>query len=128
MKFSICVVAHPLDSAHRTAIRFCNALIAKNHQIEQIFFYQDAVILASNLLVPAQDEYPTQQNWLDFSNQNQIELNVCVSAAIKRGVLNDADCARYNKNQSNVHSCFNIVGLGEFLTSMDNADKQVTFG
>jgi len=128
MNFSICIVANPLDSAQRNAIEFCNALIAKSQHISQIFFYQDAVCLASSLLVPAQDEYDAQKKWIELSNTHNIELKVCVAAAIRRGVLNDADCKRYEKTQSNVHEAFSIVGLGEFLTTMDSSDKQVTFG
>jgi len=128
MNISICVVANPLDSAQRNALKYCKALVDQSHTISQIFFYQEAVTLASNLLVPAQDEYNAQQQWIAFSHAHNIRLTVCVAAAIRRGVLNDADCKRYDKPISNVHSDFLIVGLGEFLTTMEQADKQVTFG
>ena len=128
MNFSICMTAHPLDGAHRNAIEFCKGLILKSQNISQIFFYQDAVIAASSLLVPAQDEFDAQQQWIGFAQLHNIELKVCVAAAIRRGVLNEADCKRYNKTQSNVHDVFTIVGLGDFLTTMDSCDKQVTFG
>ena len=128
MNFSICITANALDGAQRNAIEYCKALILKSQTISQIFFYQDAVLLASSLLVPAQDEFDAQQKWIELAKEYNIELKVCVAAAIRRGVLNDADCKRYNKTQSNVHDAFSIVGLGDFLTTMDNCDKQVTFG
>ncbi|MCJ8312777.1 MAG: sulfurtransferase complex subunit TusD [Saccharospirillaceae bacterium] len=128
MNFSICITAHPLDSAQRNAIEYCKALILKSQRISQIFFYQDAVSLASSLLVPAQDEYDAQQQWIELAQSNNIELKVCVAAAIRRGILNEADCKRYAKPQSNLHDAFSIVGLGDFLTTMDSSDKQVTFG
>ena len=40
-----------------TAYRFANALVAKGHRLEQVFFYQDGVLNASNFVAPANDEF-----------------------------------------------------------------------
>ena len=127
MIYSLCVTANPLAPAHFTAIQFCQALITKGHQINQVFFYQDAVNIGSMLLSPAQDEFQTQQAWLELQNQG-VNLSICIAAAIRRGVLDENEAKRYEKDSFNLHPDFIITGLGEFISLSEQADKQVCFG
>ena len=126
MIYSICVTCGPLAAGHRSAQLFCQALLKQGHSINQVFFYQDAVHMASSLLSPTQDEYQAQQAWLDL--QAEMPLTVCVAAAIRRGVMDAEQAQRYEKSQHNLHPQFEIVGLGEFIANAEQADKQVTFG
>lgn len=127
MIYSICVTSNLLAPGQRSAQQFCHALLDRGHQINQVFFYQDAVHAASSLLAPAQDEQQIQQVWLDLK-QRGAPLSVCVAAAIRRGIMDSQQAQRYEKNTANLQHEFDIVGLGEFISLAEQADKQVCFG
>jgi tRNA 2-thiouridine synthesizing protein D len=127
MIYSICVTSPLLSSGHRSAQKFCQAVLDQGHHINQLFFYQDAVHVASTLLAPAQNEQQTQQGWLKLKQQGA-PLTVCVAAAIRRGILDQQQAQRYEKDKANLHEAFDIVGLGEFISLAEQADKQVSFG
>jgi tRNA 2-thiouridine synthesizing protein D len=67
------------------------------------------------------------QKWVSLHENHGVELAVCIAAALKRGMLNEAEQARYDKETANVHPAFEIVGLGQLIDALIHADHSITF-
>jgi tRNA 2-thiouridine synthesizing protein D len=127
MKFTLLVTAAPHHENAWHALQFCQAALAHGHEVARVFFYGDGVAHGNILLLPPQDESHVAHNWSTLAQQHNIELVVCVAAALKRGVM-DADTAqREEKSISNLAGGFVISGLGQLADAMLDADRLVSF-
>lgn len=129
MIYSLAVYGSPYthqssDSAYQFAIELLN----QGHEIYRIFFYHDGVYNASRLAVPPQDEINISARWSAFAGENDIELVVCVASALRRGVLDDSESRRYEKDAHNIEQNFTISGLGQLIDAGIASDRLVTFG
>ncbi len=129
MIFAISVHGAPFSSsAALSAYRFAEAALDAGHEIPRVFFYHDAVRTGDSLSVPPQEENSVVDRWAELSENHGVELAVCISASLKRGVLNDEARDRYEKPAANLHPAFTIVGLGQLVDAIDKADRFISFG
>lgn len=127
MKISLLLHSAPSTQSHASALRFANAAIAAGHEIYRVFFYQDACYIASELNCPAQDEVNYRQAWCELADSHNIDLVICIAAALKRGILDETEAKRYNKNHFNLMAPFELSGLGQLLDAQLNSDRTVSF-
>jgi len=128
MKFSILVLASPYSSQGSfSALKFAQACLNNNHDLYRVFFYHDGVLSTSNLQAPPTDEITIHEEWKALANEHQIDMVVCIAAALKRGVLNDEEANRYSKPQYNLEAPFELSGLGQLLDAQIHSDRLVTF-
>ena len=128
MKINIIVSGSVLDSqAHFSALKFAEAAVAKGQLISQVFFYRDAISVANAMNLPLADEFDAQSAWLEFASFANCDLSVCISAAEKRGVVNQQAAKENGLDTCNAHSGFNLVGLGVLHDAILSADRTVTF-
>ena len=92
-----------------------------------MFFYHDGVYNADVLRVPPQDEHDLLADWAELKNEHGVELNVCIAAALRRGVLNSEEAHRYERAAANLHPAFEIAGLGQLIDALVTADRSITF-
>ncbi|TKB49194.1 sulfurtransferase complex subunit TusD [Ferrimonas aestuarii] len=110
-----------------SAVKFCETLIEMGHQLEQVFFYQNGVLNASRLQLPAADETNLLKRWQRLHTSHGTPLVSCVSAGLRRGII-DAEAAEDAElDSANLASGFILGGLGELVTTMQNADRVVQF-
>ena len=129
MIFSIVVHAPPYSSeAAGTALRFAQALLRKNHEIHRIFFFADGVHNASRLTVVSRDEDNLQEQWRELIRGNELDATVCVSSAIKRGIVDAEQADRHELEGSSMHPEFEIAGLGQLIDACMHSDRTVSFG
>lgn len=128
MNFAIALLAGPQDPAARTALEFSRAVLASGHRISRLFFYRDAVQLASTLGVQPQDEKDISAEWRDFIAEHQLDAVVCIAAALRRGVLNKAEAVRWGRPAANTAAPWELSGLGQWIDSLQTADRAITFG
>lgn len=128
MIFAIALLAGPQDPAARSALNFARAVLEAGHEINRLFFYRDAVHLASNLAVQPQDESDIASEWRDFINTNELDAVVCIAAALRRGVLNEAEANRWERPVANSGKPWELSGLGQWVDAIQMADRAVTFG
>jgi tRNA 2-thiouridine synthesizing protein D len=102
--------------------------LTQGHEIYRVFFYHDGVYNASRLAAPPQDEVNISERWSAFAGDNDIELVVCVASAIRRGVLDDSESRRYEKDAHNIEQNFTISGLGQLIDAGIASDRMITFG
>ena len=127
--FSLAVYAAPYSSqASYSALRFAQALLAEGHQLHRVFFYQDGVHNSTHLAAPPQDELNLINAWQQLAQQHQVDLVVCIAAALRRGLMNEEEAKRYNKYSHNLADGFSISGLGQLLEAAVSSDRLITFG
>jgi tRNA 2-thiouridine synthesizing protein D len=130
MKFSLIILGAPAsDQCASTALRFARAAIDSGHQIFKIFFYNDGVHNASNLITPPQGELDIPEQWQSLALENKIEMVPCIASSLRRGVLNTEEANRFEKACANMNeTAFNLSGLGELIDATINSDRIITFG
>lgn len=129
MIFSILVLGSPTASqSHRTAYRFAQSALLKGHQINRIFFFDEAAAIGNSLTVTAQDEINLTEQWQQLGEAHQLDMVVCVSSALKRGVLDTTEAQRYEKPAANLPAEFEISGLGQLVDASIHSDRVITFG
>jgi tRNA 2-thiouridine synthesizing protein D len=129
MKFALAIYAPPFSAqASYTAFQFATAALTKGHSIYRVFFYHDGAHHGSRLHCPPQDELDLTKAWQLLAEQYQIDMVVCIAAGLRRGVLNAVEAQRYTKDTHNLHSQFELSGLGQLVDAAVNADRLLTFG
>lgn len=124
--FTLLITASPQKSqAHLTALKFANTLTEQNTPIRSIFFYQDAVLVADNYAMPPSDEPQLAELWTSFAKQNDIELQTCVAACLRRGVIDEHEANENQLGSANLNSGFSIVGLGQFAAALSESNSKL---
>ena len=129
MKFSIVIYAAPYSSeSPATALRFSKSLLAQGHELYRLFFFGDGVHNASKLTVVAQDEINLQQQWNELIEEHDIDSVICVSSALRRGVLDQTEADRHELDTASANESSNIAGLGQLIDATLQSDRVVNFG
>lgn len=128
MKFVILVTAPPYShQGSLSAYHFCHTALELGHEITQVFFYRDGIHNANQFHTAASDEINLVALWQNLATQYHIELIACVSAAQRRGILDDNEAKQQQKTQGNLADGFKISGLGQFMMALYHADRMVQF-
>lgn len=128
MQFAIHVISGPSSQSSRSALAFCRACLDKGHQIKRVFFSGDGVYAGTQLAVLPQDEQDIYREWQALAQQNDVELVVCISASLRRGIINKDEADRYEKPAHTLPSNFVLSGLGQLIEASIEADRMLTFG
>ncbi|MBL4982065.1 sulfurtransferase complex subunit TusD [Pseudomonas fluorescens] len=128
MKFAIALYSAAHAPSSRRALLFAQATLAGGHEIVRLFFYQDGVYSASNNIVAPQDEQDIARQWREFVSQHQLDGVVCIAAALRRGVLNAEEAARYKRSAINLEAPWALSGLGQLHDAIQDADRLICFG
>lgn len=128
MRFCILVQNSPTSATSISALQFTAAALRNGHEVVRVFFAGDAVGVARATNVPPQDERDIGKEWSELASAYQLDLVVCVSAALKRGVLDEGEAQRYEKPHPTLLPGFTISGLGQLVEAAMIADRLVTFG
>ena len=122
MIFTIAVLGSPYDSqANLHAFKFARSVIQNGHHINRVFFFHEGVriILEQRELGP--EEFDYNKAWRELSSEHEVELNVCVSGAGRRGVVQNETA------DSTLGQGFELVGLGQLVEAISSGDKYVEF-
>lgn len=129
MKFSLVVHSSPISQqSAATAFRFAKTALEAGHEIFRVFYYGDGVLVANSQIAPPQDEINLPEMWQALATQYDIDLVVCIAAAVKRGVLDDNEAKRYEKDGANLAAGFELSGLGQLAEAIALSDRVITFG
>ncbi len=128
MKFSLLVLASPYSQqGGLSALKFAQSCLDNGHEIYRVFFYHEGIQTASFLQTPQQDEANLHLQWVTLAEKFNLDLVVCIAAALKRGVLDKGEAKRYEKEHFNLDKPFEISGLGQLLDAQINSDQLITF-
>ncbi|MCZ4060002.1 sulfurtransferase complex subunit TusD [Pantoea sp. LMR881] len=110
-----------------TALQFARALLAAGHQLDSIFFYREGVMNANQLTAPASDEYDLVRAWQTLHIEEGVALNICVAAALRRGVTDEQEANRLQLAGNNLQPGFEMSGLGALAEAALTCDRMVQF-
>lgn len=106
---------------------FANAAVQQGHKVNAIFCYQAGTEYANKLrLIPA-DEPDAGKQLIAFSQTHEIPLQVCISAANRRGVVSQQDAQDNGLDSDNLNPAFQLVGLGELAQHLQQSDRVIQF-
>lgn len=129
MNYTILVMGSAYGTQNAsTAFLFCQSLVVNTkHQLRSIFFYCDGVLNANKMNTPAVDEFNLIQAWQVLNKKYNVNLYVCISAALRRGVIEDEEISNVNIKKGNLACFFKLSGLIELANSIKKSDRIVQF-
>lgn len=127
--FAIVVTAPNADSqSASSACHFIQAAVALGHTIKGVFFYGAGVHNANAFQTLLSDEFNILSHWRTLSDQHDIPLLVCVTAANRRGLQSELDAPNNGiTDQFNLRPPFQSVGLGELVSLSQDVDRVLQF-
>ncbi|WP_323750900.1 sulfurtransferase complex subunit TusD [Marinobacter sp.] len=113
--------------APQTALMFARGALSAGHRIDRVFLYGEGVHLASSLSSPPSDEVHWPQQWSDLLKEHNIPAAACIASALRRGLVDETEQARYELAGNNLRSPFIIAGLGEWVEGKQTSDRTLYF-
>ncbi|AKC32464.1 sulfurtransferase complex subunit TusD [Candidatus Pantoea carbekii] len=110
-----------------SALLFAHSLLKIGHHLESVFFYSEGVLNANHFNTPANDEIDIVRMWQKLNQENGTLLNVCVAAALRRGVISQEESINLKLKSSNLQKGFKLCGLGVLAVSTLSCDRLVQF-
>jgi tRNA 2-thiouridine synthesizing protein D len=127
--YSLLVLSSPASgSGAQTAAAFAGCALQRGHSIRRVFFLDGGTCAGAATAVFPQDEVDRITPWVELKEQHAVELILCISSALKRGMLDESEARRHEKPASTVHPAFTISGLGQLVDACANSDRLITFG
>ncbi|EIB97320.1 MULTISPECIES: sulfurtransferase complex subunit TusD [Pantoea] len=128
MRYTLLVTGPAYGTQQATsAWLFARALLAAGHQLESVFFYREGVLNANQLTAPASDEFDLVRAWQALHQEQGVELNICVAAALRRGISDPQEAARLHLAASNLQPGFTLSGLGALAEAALSCERMVQF-
>ncbi|MFP3014231.1 MAG: sulfurtransferase complex subunit TusD [Arsenophonus sp.] len=128
--FTYCLlVTKPSYGTQKTtnALRFANALIKVGHILKMVFFYQEGVYNGNQLILSTSDEFNLLLGWKTLAQQTGCQLNICASASLRRGIIDETEAENYGLPCSNLDKSFMLSGLGSLSEAILLCDRTVQF-
>lgn len=115
------------SQAARSAYQFSKAVIEQGHTLVRVFFYQDGVQNGSALTAPASDEFDLVAAWQQLAKTHGVELQTCVAAALRRGIVSEQEAQQNNLPANNLAEHFQQAGLGGLAEVLLTTDRVIQF-
>ena len=112
----------------RSAAAFAQCAIARGHSIYRIFFLDAGTAAASATSVFPQDEINPVRPWLELAEQHAVDLVICITSALRYGMLDRVEAARHGHSGPTIHPQFTVSGLGQLIDACAVSDRLITFG
>ncbi len=122
----ILITNAPQQPLAKLAVRFAQSALAETNNKIEIFFYGDGASTANSLSWQTAEQTNICHEWQKLAEQYQLNLSVCVSTALARGVSDKENSQRHQLIGDNLAEGFRLVGLSELVMKMANA-KVVQF-
>ncbi|WP_145594648.1 sulfurtransferase complex subunit TusD [Yersinia aleksiciae] len=110
-----------------SAYQFAQAIVNSGHNLVSVFFYREGVLNANQLTAPASDEFDLVRAWQQLAAKHAVVLNVCVAAALRRGVTDQHEAEQLNLATANLQLGFTLSGLGSLAEAALTCDRMVQF-
>ncbi|WP_034917517.1 sulfurtransferase complex subunit TusD [Erwinia sp. 9145] len=128
MRFTLLVTGPAYGTQQASsAWQFAQALLAEGHQLDSVFFYREGVLNASQLTSPASDEFDLTAAWQSLQREHGVALNICVAAALRRGITDVNEAKNQGLPAANLADGFLLAGLGALAEAALSTDRMVQF-
>ncbi|OOR91514.1 sulfurtransferase TusD [Moraxella caviae] len=126
MSTLLLISAPPHSRKAAQAIDFAKEKLAKHEKI-LVFFYGDGAYTANRLQWQTADVPSITDAWAALAREYSLELPVCVSTALARGITDSDNAARHGLDGENLRTPFRLAGLSELAMQLDMCDDVVQF-
>ncbi len=82
---------------------------------------------ANQLSAPASDEFDLVRAWQSLHQAHGVALNICVAAALRRGVTDAQEASRLALPGANLQPGFTLAGLGALAEAALRCERMVQF-
>lgn len=129
MIYSLLVLSSPV-SGHcaQSAAEFAQCVLARGHSIHRIFFLDAGTVCGSASTRLPQDEDSPMLRWQALAETHGVDLVLCISSALRHGMVDQAEAQRYECSGPTVNPIFAISGLGQLVDACAHSDRFITFG
>ncbi|QJC28285.1 sulfurtransferase complex subunit TusD [Enterobacteriaceae endosymbiont of Plateumaris braccata] len=129
MTFSLLIMGSPYSTQNAySAYFFTNAVIKEKHYVKDIFFYRNGVYNANKYINLDNYKINLVKCWKYLSNKYHINLYICISSALKRGIILDKNQISNNQLINNlIESEFQITSLSILAKSVLTCDRFIQF-
>lgn len=129
MIYTLLVLSAPVSGhGSRHAVDFAKAAIARGHSVSRVFFLDAGTLAGSTGSVLPQDELPHASGWISLAEEKNVELALCITSALRYGMLDKDEAHRQDRSEATVHPAFTIAGLGDLVDACNRSDRLMTFG
>lgn len=97
---------------------------AKSNKVV-VFFYGEGIHNANAFIQPPGDELNIVAAWQQLAEQQEVQLLVCATAAVKRGVITEEEAPA--ADAFNLKAPFIAGGLAEFSQLTQSSDHLIQF-
>ncbi len=125
-KILILITASPHTHKAKLALADAEARLAKGESVS-VFFYGDGAATANRLMWQTADVPSIRDGWAALSEQYQLDLPVCVSTALARGITDSENAKRHGLDGDNLQTPFRLVGLSELALLIDDGVQVVQY-
>lgn len=125
MKFSLLVLSHPCAESSWHAYQFAKAVVNGGHQLYRVFFYREGVL---NSINSTEESYSVNALWQQLGLTHNIDLSVCSTAALKRGINTPGNDNKPSASTLEILPGFTLAGLGQLSDADVDSDRLITFG
>jgi tRNA 2-thiouridine synthesizing protein D len=127
--YSLLVLSSPISGhCSRSAAEFAQCAIARGHSIYRVFFLDAGTMASSVSGVFPQDESNPVRPWESLAEQHGVELVICISSALKHGMLDQVEANRHERPCPTINPIFTVSGLGQLVDACAHSDRLITFG
>jgi tRNA 2-thiouridine synthesizing protein D len=127
--YSLLVLSSPVSGhTSHSAAEFALSVIARGHSIHRIFFLDAGTTAGSANSVFPQDETDPARPWVELAEEHAVELVICITSALKHGMLDQVEADRHGKPSSTINPVFIVSGLGQLVDACASSDRLITFG
>ena len=102
--------------------------MARGHAIHRVFFLDEGTLAGSANSVFPQDETDPSEPWVDLAASHGIELVICITSALKHGMLDQTEAQRHERPAATINPHFTVSGLGQLVDACAHSDRVITFG
>lgn len=127
MQFTLLVYGPPFaGQSAQSALRFARSAVGGGHGVSRVFFYHDGAFNGAAAIIPPQDEPDLRIAWQTLNQEAGVDLVICISTALRRGVLDAREASR-NDRPVTLAPGFRLAGLGELVEAINQDDRLLTF-
>ncbi len=127
-EYSILITSSPFDGdAALRALGFIQGVIDNGDVVNNVFFYSEGVHHTNSLMLNTGDELFVLDDWKALADAHNIKLLVCITAAVKRGIVSELEAKENGIAYANLSAPFEQAGLGEFFSALHACNRLVQF-
>lgn len=120
------ITASPHSRRAKQAVLHAKSLLQNQERIS-VFFYGDGAYTANRLMWQTADVVSISDEWVQLATEYSLDLPVCVSTALARGITDHDNALRHQLDGENLRTPFRLVGLSELALQIDDDVTVVQF-